>query len=115
MRSAITASLLLLPFALGCAGNTATASGSGTTTRARIENNSSLDMDIYVLRQTGATRLGFVSANDTARFDLPPGLLAGAISIRFEARPARQGGRPVDSELFPVSTGDEIVWSIPGQ
>ena len=115
MRSAITASFLLLSLTLGCAGNTATASGGGNTPRARIENNSSLDMDIYVLRQTGATRLGFVSANDTARFDLPAGVLAGAASIRFEARPARHGGRTVDSELFPVNQGDEIVWSIPGQ
>jgi hypothetical protein len=114
MRSAITASLLLLSFTLGCAGNTATASGSGTTT-ARIENNSSLDMDIYVLRQVGATRIGFVSSNDTARFDLTAGVLAGAVSLRFEARPARQSGRAVVSELFPVNRGDEIVWSIPAQ
>ena len=115
MRSTITASLLLLSFGLGCAGNTATTSGDGTTTRARIENNSSLDMDIYVVRQAGATRLGFVSSNDTARFDLTPGVLAGAVSLRFEARPARQGGRPVVSELFQVTRGDEIVWSIPAQ
>jgi hypothetical protein len=114
MRSPVTASLLLLSLTLGCAANTAT-SGGGETTRARIENNSSLDMDIYVLRQAGATRLGFVSSNDTARFELTPGVLAGAVSLRFEARPARRSGRPVVSELFQVRSGDEITWSIPAQ
>jgi hypothetical protein len=114
MRSTITASLLLVSITLGCAGNTA-GSSAGETTRARIENNSSLDMDIYVLRQAGATRIGFVSSSDTARFTLTPGVLAGAVSLRFEARPARRGGQPVVSELFQVSQGDEIVWTIPAQ
>jgi hypothetical protein len=115
MRSSITATLLLLSITLGCAGNSTTASGGGNTTRARIENNSSLDMDIYVVQQTGATRLGFVPANDTARFELTPGILAGAVSLRFEARPVRRSGRSMVSELFQVTPGDEIVWSVPGQ
>jgi hypothetical protein len=114
MRSSVTATLLLLSITLGCAGNSATASG-GNTTRERIENNSSLDMDIYVIRQTGATRLGFVPANDTARFELTPGILAGSVSFRFEARPVRQSGRSMVSELFQVTPGDEIAWSVPGQ
>lgn len=115
MRSTITASLLLLSLTLGCAGNTATQSDSGTRTRARIENDTSLNMDIYVVRQSGATRLGFVPANESATFELTPGILAGAVSVRFEARPVRQSGRPVGSELFPVTRGDEIVWTIPAQ
>jgi hypothetical protein len=115
MRSTITTSLLLLSLTLGCAGNTANQSDSGTGTRARIENNSSLDMDIYVLRQSGATRLGFAPANQSTTFQLTPGILAGAVSLRFEARPVRQSGRPVGSELFQVTPGDEITWSVPAQ
>jgi hypothetical protein len=115
MRPTMTASLLLLSLALGCAGNSATQSDSGTRTRARIENNTSLDMDIYVLRQSGATRLGFAPANQSATFELTPGILAGAVSLRFQARPVRQSGRTVESELFPVTSGDDIVWTIPAQ
>jgi hypothetical protein len=115
MRSAFTASLLCLSLVLGCAGNTAGSSANDTRTRARIDNDTSLDMDIYVVRQSGATRLGFVPANQTATFELTRGILAGAVSVRFEARPVRQSGRPVGSELFPVNPGDEVTWHIPAQ
>jgi hypothetical protein len=115
MRSTFTASLLCLSLILGCAGNGAGSSSNGSQTRARIDNDTSLDMDIYVVRESGATRLGFVPANQTATFNLTRGVLAGAVSVRFEARPVRRSGRPVGSELFPVNPGDEVTWHIPAQ
>lgn len=85
-------------------------------TRARIENRASLDMDIFVRRNDGrAIRLGFAPGNETTRFALPPSLTAGAVWVRFEARPLQGTGEPELSEPFPIKMGDEISWSIPPQ
>lgn len=114
MRSRLTLSLLFLLVGLGCAWNQP-ATGSPPA-RARIENDTSLDMDIYLHRQSGpANRLGFVPAGQTAEFDLPRALMAGAVTVRFEARPVRRGGQTVFSELFGVQPGDTLEWSIPAQ
>jgi hypothetical protein len=126
MRLSFTGSLLLLSLALGCAGHSAPSdkpapadnpapAESGDKPRARIENNTSLDMDIYVVRQSGQTRLGFVPANQSASFELPAAIIAGSPAIRFEARPVRGSGRPVGSEIFPVNDGNQITWTIPAQ
>ena len=127
MRLSVSGSLLLLSLTLGCASsgaksgdtpapadNPAPAQG-GEHPRARIENNSSLDMDIYVVRQSGPTRIGFVPANQSATFELPPAIVAGSAAVRFEARPVRGSGRPVGSEIFPINDGSEITWTIPAQ
>ena len=85
-------------------------------TRARIENRSSLDVDIYVRRNDGRdSRLGFASGGETTTFALPPTITAGAAWVRFEARPVRGSGEVVVSEPFPVQMGEEISWSVPPQ
>ena len=89
---------------------------TGDELRARIENRSSLDMDIYVVRSADqGHRLGFIPGGETATFALPPSVTAGAVSITFEARPVRRSGQPVSSEPFGVHGGEEIFWSIPPQ
>ena len=88
---------------------------NGAHPQARIENNSSLDMDIYVVRQSGPTRLGFMPANQSATFELPAAIIAGSSAVRFEARPVRGSGRPVGSEIFPINDGSQITWTIPAQ
>jgi hypothetical protein len=89
---------------------------SGDRPRARIENRASVDMDIYALRTDGQRiRLGFVPGGETAAFALPPTVTAGSSSIRFEARPIRRPGEPLISEIFVVSSDEEIAWSIPPQ
>jgi hypothetical protein len=127
MRLSIPGSLLFLSFMVGCASSNPAPSdkpapadatvpdASGEHPKARIENNSSLDMDIYVVRQSGPARLGFVPANQSATFELPPGIVAGSAAVRFEARPVRGSGRPVGSEIFPINDGSEITWTIPAQ
>lgn len=126
MRLPIPGSLLIVSL-LGCAShNSAPANNpapsdesvpaaSGDRPKARIENNSSLDMDIYVVRQSGPTRIGFVPANQSATFDLSSAIVAGSPAVRFEARPVRGSGRPVGSEIFPVNDGNDITWTIPAQ
>ena len=127
MRLSVSGSLLLLSLTLGCASSGAKPDDNpapadnpppaqgGEHPRARIENNSSLDMDIYVVRQSGPTRIGFVPANQSATFELPPGIVAGSAAVRFEARPVRGSGRPVGSEILPINDGSEITWTIPAQ
>ena len=108
--------LLLVLVLTACAtGNPGSADPSNQT-RARIENRSSLDVDIYVRRNDGRdSRLGFVSGGETATFALPPTITAGAAWVRFEARPVRGSGQAVASEPFPVQMGEEISWSVPPQ
>jgi hypothetical protein len=73
-------------------------------------------MDVYLIRNDEQrTRLGFVAGGETATFALPATLTAGAISIRFEARPVRRSGQRVMSEPFAVSRGEELTWSISPQ
>jgi hypothetical protein len=118
MRSLLHASGLCLSLvATACAGG----SSGGTPTpdsssEVRIENRSSLDMDIYVRLTSGrATRLGFVPASDTAKFAVARALTAGSAAFLLEARPVRATGRPVLSEPFATRAGEEIFWSIPPQ
>ena len=113
-------SLLLLLLVAACSRGNAPAAGpdpDGTEqTRARIENRASVDMDVYLIRNDGQRlRLGFVAGGETSTFALPATLTAGAMSIRFEARPVRRSGQTVTSEPFGVSRGEEITWSISPQ
>jgi hypothetical protein len=107
--------LLLLTCLAACRASPGSADPSNQT-RARIENRSSLDVDIYVRRNDGRdTRLGFVPGGETTTFALPPAITAGAAWVRFDARPVRASGEPVLSEPFPVQMGEEISWSVPPQ
>ncbi len=113
--------LLALLAAGGCSkatsdGNSPGPAGPSSQARVRVENGSSLDVDIFVHRLDGQTiRLGFVPAAGTATFALNPAVTAGSTTLRFEARPVRGSGEATFSEPFTVSPGDEITWSVPAQ
>jgi hypothetical protein len=116
MPTLLRLSALLLVVFAACHGGRTGNTEPMEQTRARIENRSSLDMDISVRRNDGrVSRLGFAPANETTTFALPPSLTAGAVWVRFEATPVRGGGESVVSEPFPVRMGDEISWSVPPQ
>lgn len=112
-RSVLTFLILLL--ATACRGGTAANPDPDGGTRARIENRSSVDMDINVRRSDGqVSRLGFVPGGETTTFALTPTFTTSASWIRFEAQPTR-GGEPVISEPYPIRVGEEIAWSISPQ
>lgn len=116
MRTLLRAPALLVVLAVACQSGGPGRPEPAEQTRARIENRSSLDMDIFVRRNDGrAARLGFVPGDETSTFALPPALTTGASWIRFEANPVRGTGKPVVSEPFQVRMGDEITWSVPPQ
>ncbi|HEV7366597.1 MAG TPA: hypothetical protein VGN76_12195 [Gemmatimonadales bacterium] len=116
MSTSLRISALFLLLATACHTGAPGDTVPADQTRARIENQNSVDMDIYVRRTDGrVSRLGFVPANQSATFALPAGLTAGSAGIQFEARPALGSGEPAVSEQFPVKQGDEISWSVPPQ
>lgn len=111
---------LLLLLTLACSGNTSPNASpdpnASDQARVRVENRSSIDMDIYLVRTDGQSiRLGFVGGGETSTFALPATVTAGTTSITFQARPVRRSGRAVNSEPFGLSRGEEIQWSIPPQ
>ena len=121
MRTLPPLLLLLSPLLPGCASTSPPAApepsaandkvpaGGGT---ASIENHSSRDMDIYVLRRGAAVRLGFAPAGQTTRFTLAPGLIAGAGIVQFLAKPTR-GGAAATSDSFTFQPGAELHWVVP--
>jgi hypothetical protein len=116
MSALLRLPLLLLLGAVACQkANPGTAEPSNQT-RAKIENRASVDMDISVRRNDGrSSPLGFAPGGETTVFRLPAGITAGASWIRFEAKPVRSSGETVVSEPFPVTSGDEITWSVSPQ
>src|SRR3954466_9632767 len=107
MSIRICTTALLVFLATGCHGSKPGDTEPVNQTRARIENRSSLDMDVSVQRNDGrSTRLGLAPGGETTTFALSPGTTAGAAWIRFQARPVRSSGRAVVSEPFPVSRGE---------
>jgi hypothetical protein len=112
-----TPALCLLLASAACAGGSSSGEPAPDSRgKVRIENRSSLNMDIYI-RKTFASpvRLGYVPASETVEFTLAPALIAGSASFRLEGRPVRAGGDNVLSEPFTAGTGEEIFWSIPPQ
>ena len=85
-------------------------------TRVRIDNGTSLDMDIYVLdARNQASRLGFAPASRITTFALPTAVTTGTPYLRFQARPVRGSGETVVSETFNIRPGDEVSWNVPAQ
>ena len=116
MRALLRFPLLFLLVTGAChSGKTGDVAPSDQT-RAKIDNRSSLDMDVSVTRNDGRTvPLGRVPAGETASFALQTGITAGAAWVRFQAKPVRGSGETQVSEPFPVKSGDEISWSVSPQ
>lgn len=83
--------------------------------QARLEviNNSSFDMDIFIVRGGQRLRIGFAPSNDTTRFTLATAQVAGAGPLHFEAKPTLGDGPSVSSEPVTVVPRDVITMTIP--
>lgn len=77
-----------------------------------VENRSTYEVHIYVLRSAERIRIGTARPVSTSRFPLPPGLVFGPTTLRFQGDPVGGHGRPVSHEIL-VSEGDEVVLRIP--
>jgi hypothetical protein len=111
MRAAFV--VLALTAIAGCGANPRPGDpGADPPTTVRIENQSTLDMNIYVLRNSQRIRLGTATALLTTRFTIPPDLIFGITMLRFLADPIGGDRTPVTNEIA-VTPGDEILLTIP--
>jgi len=77
-----------------------------------VQNQAFLDMTVYVIRSGQRIRLGQVSGNSTATFELPRTVVNPGLPIRFQADPIG-GNRTPFSQEISVNPGDTVVLRIP--
>jgi hypothetical protein len=75
-----------------------------------VQNQNFYDMDLYVVSEGVATRVGDVSGNSTARFRLDPSFFPSA-ELRIVATPVGGNGRAFSGPLN-VGPGQTIVFTI---
>jgi hypothetical protein len=107
-RHFVTAASALLA---ACATARAPANPQAETT-VRVENQSTMDMNIYVLRGAERIRLGTVTAVSTSVLKIPNNLIFGATPLRFLADPIGSSKMPVSDEIV-VAAGDQVTLRIP--
>ena len=82
-------------------------------TTLRVENQATLDMNIYAIRGGQRIRLGTATALTTQVFEIPRTLLAGGMTpLRFLADPVGSDRTAIGEEIT-VIPGDEVVLTIP--
>jgi hypothetical protein len=81
-------------------------------TTIRVENQSTLDMNIYVLRGSERIRLGTANGLNTSVFTIPRHVIFGATPLRFLADPIGSNRSPVSDEIV-VTAGDQVTLRIP--
>ena len=116
---ALALSLTCLGDAAACA-HTSSSGAGGTAvpeevTTLKVDNQGSLDMDVYVVRAPAGQRirLGTATAVSVTKMKIPSDVLIGAnTSLRFIADPIG-GLRPSVSSSILVTRGDEVTLQIP--
>ena len=110
MRDAL---LALALFTAGCShgANRAPPQPQAQTT-VRVRNQSSLDMDVFVLNSSQRTRLGIVRAVSTQVFPIAAEFVRISPQLRFELH-AIGGGRNPRTEAITVFPGDHVELVIP--
>jgi hypothetical protein len=112
-RLARVALIAALAASAGCSKrNGASAATEEPATTLLVENSSSFEMTIYVLRGAERVRLGTARASMDSRLRLPRGLVFGATPLRFQADPIGSPRTPISQEIL-VRPGDEVTLRIP--
>jgi hypothetical protein len=111
-RPALLAAFLLSLTAAGChRGGFANApEGAQGAVGLVVQNQNFYDMDIYVVSEGVATRIGDVNGNSTARFRLDPSFFPSN-ELRVVATPVGGNGRAFSGPLN-VGPGQSIVFTI---
>jgi hypothetical protein len=113
MKTAIGFLLAVCLAATACAssGTNAAATKAEPTTIV-VDNQALMDMTIYVWRSAQRLRLGTATGVSKTRFTIPPGIVSGLTTLRFQADPIGSNRAPI-SEQITVQEGDEISMMIP--
>jgi hypothetical protein len=111
MRFALLPAVVFL--AVACSRSPQTQADPATArTTLRVENQSFLDMNIYVLRGSERIRLGTATGSSTTVLTIPRMVVPASTSLRFLADPIGGARAPVSDELT-VRPGDEVTLTIP--
>ncbi|HEY0996374.1 MAG TPA: hypothetical protein VGD77_10325 [Gemmatimonadaceae bacterium] len=97
-----------------CSSGTQGASRSQPIARTyvRVNNQSWLDMTVYVVRGAQKVRIGQVSSNATTRLEIPHGMISGATTLSFMVDPIGSQ-RTATSFDLTVTPGETVQLTIP--
>jgi uncharacterized RmlC-like cupin family protein len=110
---AIRRLVLLAACALGAAcASTGANTAKREATTVLVDNQSALDMNIYVLRGGERVRLGTANSLQKTTFTIPAGIVFGPTSVRFLADPIGSSREPVSDEIT-VTEGEQVELRIP--
>jgi hypothetical protein len=111
IRPGLIAAISLTLAVCGRSASTGTPEPAGQTT-LMVENQSTLQVTVYVLRGAQRQRLGTAAALRTTRLRIPDNLIFGVTSLRFEVDPLGSRQTPI-SEQITVAPGEEVTLVIP--
>ena len=77
-----------------------------------VENQSTLQVTVYVLRDSHRQRLGTAESLRSTRLRIPSSIIFGPTNLRFEISPLGSNANPISTEIM-VSPGDEITLTVP--
>ncbi len=90
-----------------------TQGGPPPKTTVTVDNQSFLDMTIYVLSGGQRIRLGQATGSSKSKFTIPAYLIGYGIQpLRFLADPIGGNRLPISEEIN-VTAGDEVILTIP--
>ncbi|MGQ0648698.1 MAG: hypothetical protein ACT4P7_14150 [Gemmatimonadaceae bacterium] len=105
--------VLLALSAAACGGARQGSAGTAQpTTTVRVENQSYLDMVIYLIAGSQRIRLGTAGGNSTTTLRIPQQYVFGVSSLQFLADPIGSNRTPI-SDTIAVSPGDQVRLMIP--
>lgn len=107
----IVAITLATAFCGGRAASMDSAEPAGETTLV-VDNQSTLQVTVYALRDSQRQRLGTADALRSTRLRIPDSLIFGLTSLRFEIDPLGSRARPISMQIT-VSPGDEVTLTVP--
>jgi hypothetical protein len=97
----------------GCGGARQSPRGSDEATMLQVDNQSFLDMNIYLVTTGGARiRLGTANGNSTTTMRIPATQVFGGTELRFLADPIGSQRTPI-SQGITVFPGDTVRLIIP--
>jgi hypothetical protein len=115
MRTPIRLTVLAsIALAAAFCGRTAPPGSAEPTEQAIlvVDNQSTLQVTVYVLRDAQRQRLGIANALTTTRLRIPDSLVFGLTSLRFEVDPLGSRQTPISTPIT-VAPGEEVRLVIP--
>lgn len=115
LKSPISVLLMVLVLAAtaGCSGKRARGPARHQeSTTVRVDNRKFLDVNVYVIAGGQRRRLGTVPGISSRVFTIPPTMIFGMATLRFQADPIGSDETPVSHEIT-IREGDRVTLTIP--